>query len=47
MEHNTKELFKIGKSARELRCKNCNKLLGKGTAQDLGIKCPGVAVLTM
>lgn len=25
---------------RQIRCGNCNKLLGKGTALDLAIKCP-------
>jgi phage FluMu protein Com len=24
----------------QIRCGNCNKLLGKGTALDLAIKCP-------
>jgi phage FluMu protein Com len=26
--------------APQIRCGNCNKLLGKGTALDLAIKCP-------
>ena len=26
--------------APQIRCGNCNKLLGKGTASDLSIKCP-------
>jgi phage FluMu protein Com len=26
--------------APQIRCGNCNRLLGKGTALDLSIKCP-------
>jgi phage FluMu protein Com len=28
------------KDTPQIRCGNCNKLLGKGTALDLEIKCP-------
>ncbi|MDR2744039.1 MAG: Com family DNA-binding transcriptional regulator [Desulfovibrio sp.] len=28
------------KEAPQIRCGHCNKLLGKGTALDLAIKCP-------
>ena len=30
---------------KEIRCGHCNKLLGKGTARDLEIKCPRCGTL--
>lgn len=33
------------KDKKEIRCGHCNKLLGKGTAHDLEIKCPRCGTL--
>ena len=33
------------KEKKEIRCGHCNKLLGKGTARDLEIKCPRCGTL--
>ncbi len=33
------------KEKREIRCGHCNRLLGKGTARDLEIKCPRCGAL--
>lgn len=33
------------KDKKEIRCGHCNKLLGKGTARDLEIKCPRCGTL--
>ena len=33
------------KEKKEIRCGHCNKLLGKGTAHDLEIKCPRCGTL--
>ena len=38
------EMLKM-KDKKEIRCGHCNKLLGKGTAHDLEIKCPRCGTL--
>lgn len=38
------EILKM-QEKKEIRCGHCNKLLGKGTAHDLEIKCPRCGTL--